>query len=256
MKKVFVYIFFGLTTLPGAGAIVFSVTNGWLSFYDFHLDRQYLIIIFLLGTLLVAASYERWEQREQIESKVLTLSEDFEKLKTDFLQIPYYEIIEGKEDILLEIITEVQHAEDTFRVTSFKDMTDEDSPSDYYTALGFQIKLKVNNLTYHCCFNEGHDFTRRIDAFKQLPLTEVEYDRMFHYEFKNQYYFNFLIIDDNVVFIGFPKQSTDKHMQIALKIKAKNNKKAKRFIKSLSNWYDNVLKPKGTLVDNKPLLEY
>jgi sugar-specific transcriptional regulator TrmB len=254
----------------GALGIIYSFINYFFAFKGFQLEWQYLIINVLLGALLIEAGYERLKQRTEIEEKIGELSRkfeeftrnfeklaaDFEKLKSDFLQAPYHEIIEGRENIRRATINAVNTAEDMIRVTTFKERGQEDSPLDYYIALGSQIKLKKSKLTYECCFNEGHDFSLRIKSFKQLKLKEDDYVRMRHYKFKDLYYFNFLIIDDDVVFIGFPRKDTDRHMQVALKIKAGNNKESRDFIKSLIHWYDSVLKVKGTLVSNKDLFEY
>jgi hypothetical protein len=222
----------------------------------------------LLGLLLIEAGYERMKQRIETEEKVEDLSKnfgafteafrdftrDFEKLKADFLQIPSFEIVEGEKNITDETVEAINGADRIIQVTDFKYPHKEDTPLYYYRALGERIRAKKSRLTYHCCFNEGIDLSNRIKAFKELKFTDPEYDRMFYYKFQDQNYFNFLIVDEDVVFIGFPMQSTDPHMQIALKIKAGNSKMARDFIRDLVSWYVNVLAEEDKLVPTKELL--
>jgi hypothetical protein len=256
-KKVLDFLFSWVAGLSGLMGAIFCFANGIFGFFDFHIDKPFVILIGLLGVLLMSSGYERWSQRKEIEARIRKLSLDFETLKTEFLQIPFYDVIEDDEKITADSTKELKNVESIIRVTSFKIGENEDTRKEFYDELGRQIKLKSNKLIYKCCFNKGNNLDRRKEAFQELKLTEKEYKRMEYYEFKDQYYFNFLIIDDNVVYIGFPRHQADEHMQIALKIKAENNKVAQSFIKSLITWYDNFLLPKGKLVpDTKKFLDY
>ena len=257
LKKIIEGVVFLMTLIAGAAGVcgtIFLAANRWFSFFSVQVETTFLIIVAALSLVLIAVGFERWKQREETEKKIQKLSEDFENLQTAYLQIPFYEVIEGRTNIMEETINEINNAGKNIRATSFKREENEDTPEHFYTALGLLLRRKKHTLVYETCFNEGNNLLERKKAFEALKLTDEELDRMIYYRFEKQSYFNLLIIDDNAVFIGFPLHVNDRHMQIALKIKAENNKATKNFIQNLIRWYDNILKKDGTPVDVKELL--
>lgn len=241
----------------GCIAALFGILNFIFGFgLGDDVTKQLLrVMIILLGMTLSAIALDRLIYKAKIEKELqditLMAEREFEllgdksdlglnKLNTildkvsDFSSI---EVLEGKASIVKTSIECLNQAIYRIRATSYK-IGGSDSNANYYNHLADFIMK--DNVKYECCFNEGHAFENRKIAFEG-KLLESDYNKMEHYKFKNQAYFNFLIFDDTTALIGFPTNSAKDGMKFVIKLSS-NNPIERKVIKNLINWYDEVLK--------------
>lgn len=256
MKKAFKFTPY-LFLILGIASLLFVAIDYFVNFKFFaEVSDEAQIIIALLSTVLTAISLERIEQRQNVEEKLdtfmamlLTQNEKIDALKMLVTTLPSITILEGTDRIHADTTQEIRKAKTHVRATTFRGALDnlEESGIEYYLELAGTIRNK-HNFIYECCFNRGNIFTLRKQAFEKLNFSESDYKKMRYYEFENQSYYNHLIIDNRVAYIGFPTNRDRNHMHFVYKLEA-TNQTERIIIEHLVLWYDEVLKNNGIKQD-------
>lgn len=231
----------------------------------------------LLSVILIAVALEKIEVRENIINKIKSIDDNYKGLlkstiaNNDALveymeslkQKPEYELIEGPTEITRKAKEAIEQASEEILATSFHSSGEFDLKNEYYHVLA--NKIKNSSIHYYCAYDEDHDFTNRRDEFKNIGLSDVEYNRMHFYKCSNnkQKYnkekeykvnINFLIIDEKVLFMAFPKFGDHSEMNLMIRVDHKSSNENRKLISSLAKWYDNNFKHDDFKKDTKDVL--